>query len=309
MSILSRFTDFILHNRLQAMGVAFVIAYIPLLGSIGILIAGLVTLRKGALEGLLIVIATTLPYLLKYYTGFGGGGATDSDLASIGLILTLVSNILVWVFAIVLRRYDNWSIVLEYSVLLGIVAIGMIHIVYPDIQTWWATQLSHYFSKTTAMVSGLNTSSAEAQSQVIDLIKGYATGFIVVSILFNVLLQVALARWWQAVRFNPGGLHKELYQIRLSRVMGVLFIVGFGLSWAGNEIVMDIMPLLYSTFCAAGLCLAHYYFSTKKNTWVWLIILYLLLIWLFPLSIVIIALIALSDIWMDLRKRFVRPAG
>lgn len=308
MSILRRCTDFVLQNRLQAMGVAFIISYIPLLGSVAILIAGLVTLRKGAFEGLLVVIAATLPYLLKYYTGFGGG-VIESEIAVIGLVLSLVSNMLVWVFAIVLRRYNNWNTVLEYAVLLGLVVIGLVHILYPDIQAWWATQLTRYFDKTTAMVSGLNATSADAQSDVINLIKGYATGFVVVSLLFNVLLQLVLARWWQAVIFNPGGLRKELYQIRLSRVMGGLFIVGFALSWIGNDIVMDMMPLLYSIFCAAGLSFAHYYFSTKKNVWVWLLILYLLLIWLFPLSIVIIAFIALFDVWVDLRKRFVRPAG
>lgn len=154
MSILRRCTDFVLQNRLQAMGVAFIISYIPLLGSVAILIAGLVTLRKGAFEGLLVVIAATLPYLLKYYTGFGGG-VIESEIAVIGLVLSLVSNMLVWVFAIVLRRYNNWNTVLEYAVLLGLVVIGLVHILYPDIQAWWATQLTRYFDKTTAMVSGL----------------------------------------------------------------------------------------------------------------------------------------------------------
>ena len=57
--MLNRFTDFILRNRLHAIIVAFLLSYIPLFGSsIGILIAIFITLRQGALEGTLVLIAT-----------------------------------------------------------------------------------------------------------------------------------------------------------------------------------------------------------------------------------------------------------
>ena len=167
MSTLRRITDFVLGSRFQAMGAALVISCIPLLGSIGVLIAGLVTLRKGALEGLLVLIAATLPYIFKYYSYSSG-----SELAFLGLMLTLTSNALIWVFAIILRRYSNWNAVLEYALLIGVAAIGMTHLLYPEVATWWGTQMTQYLSKTTAMVGGLNTSSDETQAQVIELMKG-----------------------------------------------------------------------------------------------------------------------------------------
>lgn len=295
MNILRRFTDFILQNRLQAMGVAFVCSYIPLLGSISILIAGLVTLRKGALEGLWVVLAATLPYVFKYY-------ATDTvptDMVFIGLLLNITSNALVWLFAVILKRYNNWSMITECSILLGMVVVGWLHLMYPDIQTWWGTQLTKYMSKTTLMVS-------EQQAAVINIIKYYATGLFVVSVLFNVMLQLILSRWWQAAMFNPGGLRTELRQIRLSHVLGIIMVVGFALTWFGNETITDMMPVFYAAFGAAGLSFMHYYVSTIKNTFVYLIILYLLIIWVFPLSVLALACVALLDVWMDLRKRLIR---
>lgn len=304
MSILRRFTDFILQSRLQAMGVAFVCSYIPLLGSVSILIAGLVTLRKGAIDGLLVVLAITLPYIFRYYSA----DSAQSDVILVGLLLGISSNILVWLFALLLRRCNNWSMILEYSALLGIIIVGLLHFFYPDIQNWWNTQLIKYFNKTAAIVSGVASSPAmdEQQVAVVNLIKSYATGLFLVSMLFNVILQLILSRWWQAAMFNPGGLRKELHHIRLSHVLSIVWLMSIGLAWLGSDVIKDMTPVLCAVFGAAGLSFMHCYFSNVKNTLVWLIILYLLIIWLFPLSIILLAVVALFDVWMDLRRRLIR---
>lgn len=300
MSILRRFTDFILQNRLQAMGVAFVFSYIPILGSISVLIAGLVTLRKGAIDGLCVILAITLTYVLSYYST----NTAQSDIAYVGFGLSIIGNLLVWIFALLLKRYENWNTVLEYSALLGIVVVGLLHLFYPDIQGWWNTQLVKYFNKTAEIVSGIPSHMDQQQIAVIDVLKSYATGIFIVSILSNVILQLILSRWWQAAMFNPGGLRIELYQIRMSHVLGILLIAGFGLAWLGNKTIMDMLPVLCMAFAAAGLSLMHCYLATVRHTLVWLIIMYLLIIWLFPLSIMLLAIMALFDVWMNLRKRF-----
>ncbi len=305
MSILRRFTDFILQSRLQAMGVAFVCSYIPYLGSIGILIAGLVTLRKGAIEGLWVVVATMLPFIFKYYSA----DVIQNDMALVGLLLSITSNILVWLFAVILRRSNNWNSILEYALLLGVAVVGLLHVLYPDISTWWATQLSNYINKTASMVNAAHPGTPVDKGQqaaVINIIKYYATGLFIVSVLFNVMLQLILSRWWQAAIFNPGGLRLELRQIRLSHVLSILLVFGFVLTWLDSKIIMDMMPVFCAVFGAAGLSFMHCYLATVKNTLAWLIILYLLVIWLFPMSVVLLAFVALFDVWLDLRKRLIR---
>lgn len=305
---LRRFTDFVLQSRVQAMATAFVIAFMPIIGSIGILIAALVTLRKGIIEGALVTLAATLPYLISYFTWAPGADQAQTELMMLSMIV--ISNLLTWVLAIVLLRVSNWSFTLELAALIGILAITMIHLFYPDIQNWWGKQLTTYFANLANVVdkassqSGVPVSVTDIQQQTIAAGKLYATGFVTVSVLFNALLQLVVARWWQAAMFNPGGLRKELYQIRLGHIAGLIFVVGIVAAYIGNDMALDMMPVLYTIFFVAGLSLFHSLAASTKKGWMWLLLIYAGIIWLFPLSIIVVSIIALFDTGIDFRKRF-----
>lgn len=305
---LRRFTDFVLQSRVQAMATAFVFAFIPLIGSISILIAALVTLRKSILDGILVTIAATLPYVISYAASTPAPDQAQLALGVLGVIVG--SNLLTWLFAVVLRQFSNWNFTLELAALLGLFVIGTIHLVYPDIQNWWGIQLNAYFAKTTQAMSTLpadedtKAATVEVQAQAVAAAKQFATGFMAVAILFNALLQLVIARWWQAVMFNPGGLRRELYQIRLSYVSGLVFGVALILAYTGNDLALDAMPVLCAVFFAAGLSLIHSFMGLTRKGWIWLILIYLGVIWLFPLSLLIIAIVALFDTGLDFRKRF-----
>lgn len=302
MSLLRRVTDFILQSRSRAFGVAFVCAYIPLLGSISILIAGLVTLRKGALEGAFILLAATAPFLLSYY--MTSTPADQAEMALIAIMAVVLGNILVWLYAILLKRYDNWSLILELSILVSVVIIGAVHIFNPDIQSWWSTQLTAYFAKATA---GMPNTDIKMQLQAVEVVKPFATGLVTLSILLNGLLQLFLARWWEVIIFaTPGTLRKELYNIRFGYVVGVLFALVLLLSFASNTIALDIRPVFYGLFFIAGLSLVHCLLSPAKYGWLWLVLIYIALIVLFPKSIMVVALFALLDVLLDLRRRLTR---
>ncbi len=94
--LLRRFTDFILQSRFHTILFVFLLAFIPLIGSLSILIAALVTLRKGKFEGALAVCAASAPYIIGYMLP-----ADASQLvlpAWFVLTVVLASNILVWFF-------------------------------------------------------------------------------------------------------------------------------------------------------------------------------------------------------------------
>ncbi len=113
-----------------------------------------------------------------------------------------------------------------------------------------------------------------------------------------------LARWWQAVIFNPGGLKKELYQIRLSYLSVALFVAAAGLSWLGNLVSMDIMPILYAGFGAAGFSLLHNLLARLPTGRLWLTVVYIGFIIVFPRSIEIIAMFAVLDVLLNFRERW-----
>lgn len=298
---LRRFTDFVLQGRVQAMAVAFLFAYIPFLGVVSILIAALVTLRIGILDGLLVTLAATFPYFLMY--------AVHPAPSEIVLIAILVAcNVLTWSFAILLKRYSNWSLVFDLALVLGVIAVGLVHLIYPNVQTWWGAHLTTYLNQSMDSMTQLQPDKSQASSQemiaeTVKVVKRYASGFLAISILFNALMQLAIARWWQAAMFNPGGLRKELYQIRLSLMTGFLFVAGIIFSYLGNATALDIMPVLMGVYCIAGLCLLHNIFSLSKLGWLWLLIVYVGIILSFPLGVMLVAIIALLDSSFDFRKR------
>ncbi len=303
MSLLRQITDFIMRSRSHAFGVAFVCAFVPLLGSISILIAGLVTLRKGLWEGALILFAATAPFLIKYY--MTSLPADETELAWVAMLTLVVSNVLVWIYALLLRQYSNWSLVLELSALFSIVIIGAIHWFNPDIQAWWGAQLNAYFTK---MKTAVPNADFTVQLQAVDAIKSMATGLMILSLLLNGLLQVVLARWWQVIIYEPGmTLRQELYRIRLGHVVGILFIAILLLSyWANSATALDIRPVFYGLFFIAGLSVVHYLLALTKYTWFWLMLFYVTLIALFPKSIMLVAFFALLDVLLDLRRRLTR---
>jgi hypothetical protein len=301
--LLRRFTDFILRSRLQAMGTAFVFAFLPLISSVSIIIAAFVTLRKGTFEGALVLFAAVLPTIF----GFAFLPAEEHFSLMMGALdVVLLSNLLTWVFATQLAKYKNWTFVLECSTLLGILVVIAVHLIYPDVQSWWSAHLSEYFAQSIHKMGQYEPGEVGAQTMVIDKmvasVKMYATGLVVSFILFNALLQVVLARWWQAVMFNPQGLRGELYQIRLGQTAGIIFVIGLVLSYWGYSIVLDIMPVLYLAFGIAGLSLLHSVIALSKVKWLWLTMVYLGVM-LFPLSITLIAMLALIDTGVDFRKR------
>lgn len=304
--ILRRVTDFVLRSRYQAILAAFVLAFIPIIGSFSILIAAFVTLRKGVFEGALVLIAATIPNAIEYLT-YPPTTGDQVEIQLIALWVAIGSNVLTWGLAVVLRRYASWSFVLEIAALIGIAIVIAVHVFYPDITGWWQTQLTTYLGKTEAALgTAVDADVIASQNEVVAAMKLYATGVIVASVILNALLQLLVARWWQALMFNPTGLRSELYQIRLGYASAVVFIIALALFHWGSASVSDIMPILFLTFCLAGLSLLHYLAVPARYGWFWLLVIYGSILGLFPVGLVCVSFVALLDTVLNIRERFDR---
>lgn len=306
MTKLRRFTDFILQGRLSAMSVAFLLSCLPIIGSLSVLVAGLVTLRKGALEGFLVLVAATLPYVLSYYASSRYGH--EEGMLLLAMTTILASNFFVWFFAILLRHFNNWSPLLEYGLLIALSVVALIHIIFPDVRNWWQGVLTDYFKQSAAVIKDLpaGKNNQEAFQYLTQVLAPYATGICIAGIIFNSLLQLTLARWWQAIVFNPGGLRQELHTIRLSYVMGGIFLLCFIIAAFKSAIALDMLPIFFTIFTLAALSLVHYTFNVLKTGWVWLMLFYIIFILLFRFVVVFLSILALLDVGLDFRKRLVR---
>lgn len=306
---LARFTHLLLKHSWLAIALAFAITFVPVIGIIGILIATIVTLRKGVVPGAIITVAATLPFIISFLvTG-------NHDLSAVPLFVwaaigvAVLSNILTWVFAVMLRKQTPWSAILQVAALMGVLVVSVLHLVYPDIVTWWGSELQAYYNQAQAVTANVLKKQAvvstDAQLEAINITKQYASGLMIAAILFNALLQLVIARWWEAIVFKPGSLRRELHNIRLGQLAGALFLVSLVLAYMGNGVVLDMMPILYLLFGAAGLSLIHYFFGLMKSPtrWFWLCLLYVALIMGLPKSMMLVAMLAWFDIWLDIRKK------
>ncbi|HTM64174.1 MAG TPA: hypothetical protein VL360_06690 [Gammaproteobacteria bacterium] len=303
-----KLTHYLLEHRLQAVLLTFGLTFIPVIGVLGILFAALVTLRKGLVDGAVVTIAATVPYILSFMMASHDPNALPLVLWT-AVSVAVASNVLTWVFAVLIYRQMNWSGVLQVAALVGVLVISLIHLAYPDIASWWGEQLTSYYKQAALVMSGVLSSGlnqpSDAQLESISITKYYASGMIVAAVLMNAILQVIAARWWQAIVFAPGILRKELHNIRLSHLAGGLFILSLVFSYMSNSVVLDMMPIIYLLFASAGLSVIHYFFGlmVSPSRWFWIAVLYVALLFAMPTSLVLVAMVALLDVWLDLRKR------
>jgi hypothetical protein len=323
---LQRLTEYLLRHRWQAIVLTFLITYIPVVGMISILIAGLVTLCVGVVEGALFTLAATLPYFFVFITGTH---ETVPVVVWATVTLSVTGNVLTWVFAVMLRRNSSWSLILQIAALMGVLFVSVIHLLNPEVADWWGNQLQSFYNQSAVMMKA-PVPLGEAQLDTINTIKRFATGIVTAFVLFTSLTQVVVARWWQAAMFNPGSLRRELRAIHLSPLAGILFVISLVFYYLENSVVLDILPILCLLFSAAGLSLVHYLcgLAEPAKGRFWMSVMYIALIYsltmiaMLPLfsalnlvlpvvlavmilsgSVFMFVTLGLFDIWFDARKR------
>lgn len=303
--LLRRFTDFILKSRSQAIGAAFILAFLPLVGSISILMSAFVTLRDNARDGFILLIAATAPLLIALY-GTPADNAVDT-ITNLDIVIMLATcNVLTWLFAVLLRKYGSWNLLLQIAALVCIVAVIAVHLSMPDVQAFWQTRLTNYLNNTVNLFnssSGNDPGQKIPISRMVESLSPFATGCTLIFVTFYALVQLFLARWWQAALYNRGGLRAELSNIRLSYAAGVVLFITQLLMLAGNITAIDVIPVLYLTFAIAGFSVLSVLIATSKKPWLWNGLLFVAML-LMPASTLLVALVALLDTGLDLRKRF-----
>ena len=293
-----RLGTFLLENRYYAAILAcasclFSLLGLPFVGIVALLIVSLVTLRKGPLPGLWVLVWASLPATALAFTGN----------VSLFISQVLMSLLIVWVFSAVLFRYDQWGKVLEVAALIGGMAVLVVHALKPDILTIWHGMIENYF-KVLGETANINTLPVDKLATLVDYLSHIATGLQAVFVTVSNLLVLFLARWWQARLFNPGGLQQECYSVRLGHATTWFLIVNFAAALFGQQLAIDLLPVLVLPFVFAGLSTVLSVSQGMQKRVIWLGIIYLALFFMMPYVCIMLALIGWSDSYFDYRRRF-----
>lgn len=291
-----RFAEYVLRGRREAVVFALIFSAIPFLGCIGMATMALVTLRKGAIEGLFVLMWIALPTLvlvvlghpMPFLYGILGGG------------------LVLWLLALVLRATASWLIVIQVTALLCLLSILMVHLVVADVNSYWVEVLNNIYKPfNQTLTQQLKGSQLNFQG-IISIMAQFSTGLMAVFFAISNLFNLLIARWLQSLIYNPGGLQAEIYNVRLDfsadLILGVLIVAALsGWAWA-----WDFLPVLIMVFFLAGLSLVHAMVAHFKNMWAWLVLFYGLLIVLLPYMLGLVVTAAIVDTWSNLRQRLVR---
>lgn len=293
---LTRFGEYINRGWKEAASVALIFSLIPFIGWVGIVILAFITLRKGPQQGLIILLVTALPSLLFWSVGTG----------FLWVIIVLSGNLLTWILAVVLRETSDWGKVLLVTLLFVLIVVTVVHLLVPDLQGYWYSILQKIYAEANKDVDMLmQVPPVNAKRYFSDMARMIMPMLILTQVLLA-LTNLLLARWWQANMFNPGGLGKELYQIRLSLWCSVILLVTIIALYMGIPAGWDILPILIFMYFLVGVVVFHSLIEFRKAKTMWLWLFFGLVVLLFPYSFVIVACLGIADSFVDFRARIAR---
>jgi hypothetical protein len=280
---LKALAEFILRGRLQALIVALIGSFFPLISSAAI---ALVSICKGAKEGTLLFLWVSLALVLIQQAGSENPLLTAVSIASLGIMV---------IAATVHKVLASWQ-----WTLLAIVAVSVA--VSLAFGIFMGSSVTNLLATAQEMLSNVKSQEQDAQLSI-GLTDSMLLGLVATILAIGSMMSLMLARWWQAGIYNPGGFQKEFHSYtidaKIAVLLVVILIVGQLLPqssklWAE----LAVLPLL-----VAGIALVHFTVKLFGQGKQWLAFVYVGMIMVGKPVTLILVLLGLTDSLIDLRSR------
>jgi len=298
--------EYILRGRLQAIFVAASAAVmsllLPPLSHVSGAAIGLVTLRRGMGEGLIVLAGITV--LLLIVSQF-----SSVDFALVQAFL-LAMVFLAWLPTIcvagVLRATSSLGESLSVTGVIAAIMLVLTYVVVGDVAEWWRTLLTTMLSP--VLSDPDNTMAQQDMDIVINDLSAIMTGLLVATLVFTTMINLFIARWAQAKLYNPGGFGEEFLALRVNNIARLLVIPVAIVSMLASEgmgrFATELLILILALYSLQGLALVYNVVKVKQASKAWLAGLYILMLIAFPKVIMVLSIAGYTDSWMDFRSRF-----
>jgi len=291
-----KFTEFVLKSNKRAILVALLCAFVPLLGWVGAVVVALVTLCKSIADGFVVLLWAALPYIVI---------AVHTRSWALLLHGVVFGSLFVWVLAVLWRLSKKFVLVVESAVMLGLLAVVIIHLILPNPHAWWTQYIIAHANKliSTANIN-LNMGWVKKATQ---MVVPYMTGVQSVIILFGAILQVIIARALQANLANSWLWREEWLKFRLSKKRVMFLLLWLVFFWIDLSLLQDLLPVLFFPLLFAGISLGHSCIITLKLSpmfiWSFYLLIFASLLFM-PILLSVLVVAAILDSFLDFRTRF-----
>lgn len=297
--------SFAMRGRTQAVGSAGVLGILglvlPAVGVLSAAVVGLVTLRQGLQEGLLAMGGAAAVTALGAYLLFA------SPLPVLGLLLLSWGP--VWLAATVLRLSRSLPLALLAAAGLGLVAILVVYAQEGAPKALWTELLEPVRA---ALVESQNIEEGTSK-EVVAAIAVWMTGAFAGGLFLQLAVTLFLARWWQAVLYNPGGFGAEFRELRFPALLGYGAVALVGLNALGEgaapDWARDLLILVVLVYLLQGLAVLHDLTARTGTNRIWLAVLYLVLFFFMPHAALAVSGLGLVDTWVNIRARIPASKG
>ncbi|MGI9288848.1 MAG: hypothetical protein ACR2P1_25950 [Pseudomonadales bacterium] len=273
-----------MRGRAQALIVAVPSAGTAFFFWVGAAAIGLVTLRKGAYEGGLLCLWSVLPAAL---------------LAWLMNPLPLMIVLCTYIMAVLLRSLASWPAALLCATVAGALFSAVLLFALHDYMQEFLRQYTQIFAQLEKELARQNPGQVGLLPRL--GLEQMAGMFGVYVALFGVV-SLVIARYWQALLYNPGGFRQEFHALRMPAQLALplVFLAALCLLNAQFEIWawIFLVPLMI-----AGIALVHALAARRKVSSVALTAFYVALILINPVKL-LLCIAAVFDSWMDFRVRF-----
>ena len=291
--------SFVMQGRAQAVAAVCALTALSWFVSLASLLAAaavaLPTLRLGAREGFVVIAYASLGVAAI-------SGVLLGTLVPAGYALALWAPM--WALAWLLRESGRLSLALVGTCGLAMLMVVVIYMVADDPAKLWLEELQRLSQP--FLEQGGSEAQVAALRRSFEAFARYLTGVVAAGSMLSLSLALLVARWWQAVLYNPGGFRAEFHALRFTPVGTYPWLALLGLAWGADSAVSEIAGNLVipgaMLFLLSGFAVLHAVCAASAQGGFWLAGVYMGLVFMSPLA-GLIMLIGFSDVWLDWRRR------
>ncbi|WP_317930034.1 hypothetical protein [Halioxenophilus sp. WMMB6] len=277
----------------------------------------LVFLRLGSSRGVTVLLAAIAPTVILLTGSAIAPNAADglfgTSFATKLVMLVYLATFPALVFAaLVLRWSRSWNHALAAIIGSTLLAVLVIYWLVPaavtEITNAWRAAIEQVIAAWESggvppeLQSG-EVGVAELRATLDLLTNRNTLGAMALACLTSAIPGLLMARWWQAMLYNPGGFQQEFHGLRMGLPMALACMAAtFYCYWAGNDYLIW-SALFITPPCLVGLGLMHWLFKARGLGGHWLVVFYAVLIFVAPVR-TLLALLAILDSFLNLRGRF-----